>query len=725
LYGIGFQGPFQLQVNPAAARAGALWQTFIRRAVHVRFQGRHSVVHVYGTFVDHVFGSCGEIRDWVQGRTWRLEVDDRLDLLRLWRRGRPVDEHLLGSPEYRAKRRFMHDFVALLHEMGAHEFARQYEWSTCKSQPNCLKRHDTEHDPTSGLVAVDFQAGLVLLPFLPMSPGDFKLIVKGLQRGSWVQFDRGDPARLEAFVQAHAEHFQDMTGMLEALKDNERIYRDSLPDVTHNRLRLLYDRRLWHTLCDSAVTGWRVRGLIDDSFETVLHRSRIRMLLFVCLGVIPWLGRVLRKFWGHSDWRRHYLGLFRPAYLKHAFWARVAERVTVWHRAGRISELQARRIATSIPKFLGHKVLSLIPLAGLHRFLSDGVYRKERFHYLFIRPFQLYFHAPLREQWMRDMVEDGRKKHMLTDEDANTILSQLREPYIQKYLVSLVVHLMTLPVTQIVSLTVAGIFYFMHPDMDPVERGVKVGAILVLFQVIPISPGSLCRGLYVVYCVIRDRDFKNYNIAVFLGFFKYVGYLAFPIQMTYHYPALARFMAGHWATEAVHMVPVFGERGALLEHGVFNLFYNWPLTLRRRMQRRADKRAFIRSRYWHIPLIVLGASAAFGVMDWIYLGRMGEPPHLKAIWVLVVLLLPACGALVTYGAGGACLGRRIMGAAVAGLFSAAMHTGLTVYSANRLQAGSWAWITPAIWRVFIFVILFTIGALITEIFMPEVQGNSG
>ena len=29
LYWLGFQGPFQLQVNPAAARAGALWQKFI------------------------------------------------------------------------------------------------------------------------------------------------------------------------------------------------------------------------------------------------------------------------------------------------------------------------------------------------------------------------------------------------------------------------------------------------------------------------------------------------------------------------------------------------------------------------------------------------------------------------------------------------------------------------------------------------------------------------
>jgi hypothetical protein len=174
LYAIGFQGPFQPQVNPSAARAGALWQKFIRRAVGVRIGDESCVNNVHGTFVDHRMGSCGEISDWIDGRTWHLEVDDRVDLLKLWRRGRAVDESKLGSPEFRAKKTFMAAFVGLLNEMGAHEFARQYEWSTWKSQPNCLKRTATEENPAGGLTAVDFRAGLALLPFLPMSPGEWR-----------------------------------------------------------------------------------------------------------------------------------------------------------------------------------------------------------------------------------------------------------------------------------------------------------------------------------------------------------------------------------------------------------------------------------------------------------------------------------------------------------------------------------------------------------------------
>jgi len=155
LYWIGFQGPFQLQVNPAASRAGALWQKFIRRAAKIRFGNDKVVVDIFAMFIDKKLGSCGEISEWIDGRTWQLEVDDKLDVLNKWHQGKKVDDANLGSPEYRAKREFMRDFVKLLHDVGGFEFARQYEWSTCKSQPNCLKRYEAD-DPSEGLVAVDF-----------------------------------------------------------------------------------------------------------------------------------------------------------------------------------------------------------------------------------------------------------------------------------------------------------------------------------------------------------------------------------------------------------------------------------------------------------------------------------------------------------------------------------------------------------------------------------------
>jgi hypothetical protein len=717
LYWIGFQGPFQQQVNPSAARAGALWQKLIRRGAKIRFGDENAVVDIYGTFVDNRQGSCGELREWVEGRTWRLEVDDRLDLLKRWLRGRKIDESAMaeiGSPEYRAKRQFMVEFVGLLHDMGAYEFARQYEWSTCKSQPNVLKRQGTDSDPAGGLVAVDFRAGLALLPFLPMSPGDFKLIFKGLMRGSLVQFDRGNLARLEAFVREHSDEFADMNGMLEDLKSSEQVYRDSLPDITHNHLRPLYSSKLWSTMLDSAITGWKVRNLIDERHEKHIRHNRILPLLFFAVGLIPFLGKLIRRVWGRTDWRTHYAAMLKSRdYFKRAVQGRIAEKVITWHRDGRVGAGKAPKVAAEIWRFFCHLPLSILPV-GLHRILTDKKYAKERLVYYFVRPVRLYFNAELREQWLREMISEGQKKHMLSDQDAQVIISRISEPFIQKYLKSLAVHICTLPVTQVVSVSLAVIYVLTHPEMPRAEAWAIGLGIIALFQVTPISPGSLTRGLYVLYLVIRERNFKDYNIAVFLGFFKYVGYLAFPIQMTYHYPVLSRFMAGHWSTEAVHVMPVFGERGALLEHWVFYLFYNWPLTIRRRMRKRAKARAAMKPRYWHIGLICTAAAAILGLADFIYLRNLGETPGLRDIWWLVILAPLICGAAVTFGCRGAAFGKRFTAAAVCGALTGALYAAV---SAILSQNGHIA--ATCVWRIFIFAILTTIGAIAAEIKLPE------
>jgi len=719
LYWVGFQGPFQLQVNPAAGRAGALWQKFIRRGAKIRFGDERLVSDIHATFVDGQLGSCGELSEWVEGRTWRLEVDDRLDLLKQWSRGKDVDAESLGSPEYRAKREFMDRFVELLHDMGGHEFARQYEWSTCKSQPNCLKRKDAEESPSRGLVAVDFRAGLALLPFLPMSPGDFKLIAKGLMRGSVVQFDRGDIGKLERFTEAHSDEFTDMHRMLEDLKEAERVYRDSVPDITHNHVRLLYGSGLWSRILDSAVTGWKVGNLIDKQCQGKLLGNRALTLLFLVIGIIPLIGTFFRRIWGRTDWRKHYRGMLTSwGYLCRAIRAKVAERVIDWHRSGRLDDNHALKTARQVWRFSYHLPLSVLPV-GLHRFITDFRYAKERLIYLAIRPVRLYFDAKLREQWLREMVTEGEKKHLLSDEDARIILSQLKEPFIQKYLKALAVHVCTLPVTQIVSVLVAIIYVATHPEMARGHAWAIGLGIIALFQVVPISPGSLVRGLYVLYLVIRERNFKDYNIAVFLGFFKYIGYLAFPIQMTYRYPALARFMAGHWATEAVHIVPVFGERGALLEHQVFCLFYNWPLTIRRRMQKRAQMRASMQSRYWHVALYAIAGSVVFSFADFAFLRNLGKLPGLKEIWALTVLVPMLCGAAVTLGAGGAVLWRRITGAALCGGLVGVLHTAGSVILGHGGPIGVAEMAIGCVWRVFIFAILSTIGAVLTELKLPE------
>ena len=759
IYRIGFQGQFQLQVNPAAARAGALWQKFIRRAAGLKFGDEKSVVDIHATFVDRTIGSCGELSEWIDGRVWDFEVDNHLDVLKRHLKGKEVDTAKLGSPEYRAKRRFMGDFVKLLHEIGAHEFARQYEWDTCKSQPNVLKRNDAGDGPDAGLTAVDFRAGLALLPFLPMSPGDFPLIVKGMARGSLVQFDRGNLRKLEQYVEAHREAFADMGPAMEELKAVEEIYRNSLPDITHNHLRLLYSGKLWSTMIDSSITASNVRGIADDEFSASLRRSRLKALIFAaagmigtlcvggalatfiwawCAGVLSWplgialaaiaiagprVARTLRAVWANATYRKHSWSIVTSwSYAKGAFKGKYLEKLITWHRDGRVSDDRAVALAGNPLGLAGHAALSFLP-GFMHRMLTDGEYLREKLRYVFVRPARLYFNAEAREQWLRDMMEEGRRNGMLSEEDHATIESQISEPFIQKYLKSLAVHVCTLPISQVVALIVAA--WYCVANGIPFKQAWKVGlAALAVVQVIPVSPGSLVRGLYVVYLAVRERNFKDYNIALFLGFVKYLGYLSFPIQMAYRYPALARFMAGHWATGAVHAVPVFGEHGALLEHAVFGRFYNWPLTIRRRMKTVAEHRKSLPARGWHILPIAVAGMVIFALSEWICLQIWGSLPGIMNLWAVLIVLPMLAGAAAARYAGSATVTSRALYALICGLVtglgSAAVHVAMHLSQKAQVTLGAvFSGLTDnSIYGVFLFGLLAVIGAIIYEIKQP-------
>jgi hypothetical protein len=767
LYAAGFQAPFQQQVNPAAARAGALWQKFIRRAAALAFGTELCVADIHATLTDYNLGGCGELREWVDGRVWRFEADDRLDVRRRWGRGRDVPAELLGSPEYRAKREFMRKFVVLLHKMGAPELARQYEWWTCKSQPNVLKRLEDDGSAAAGLTAVDFRAGLALLPFLPMSPGDVRLILAGLLRGRIVQFDRGNIEKLERFVNAHSGHFADMAEAMEELKADEQVYRNSQPDITHNHVRLLASPRLWRTMLDSAVTGWRISGAADEKCARRLRAGRLLTLLFCAVGLLgflslaaavailavglaagcSWLavvgaavgvaavgrlaGRAIRRLWGRGDYRRHYFSILTSAtYLRRAVRGHIAETLIRWHRRGRINAAEAKALVARPGRLALHLPLSILP-SWLHRLLVDPVFAAAKLKRIFVWPVQLYFNPAVRERWMLDMVAEGRRNGMLTDEDAATIESRIKEPFIQKYLKCLAVHVCTLPVSELVWVTLALLYVFVWapPGMPRAEAwGIGLG-IVGLFQVIPISPGSLIRGLYVLYLMIRERNFRDYNVAVVLGFFKYIGYLAFPIQMAYRYPALARFMAAHWATGAARIVPVFGERGALLEHGVFDLFYNRPLTIRRQMRTRAELRAGLAPRYWHALPIVLLAVGLWALVDVLWLRGHGAPPTLGNVWYLAFWPTFLAGLAVAAWARGASVMARVKlamlcGAAVGliyGAFHVFMHVNAGIDLATLSKRGGREWNTAALvlWRVFIFAGSAALGALAGETLAGE------
>ncbi len=760
LYAIGFQGAFSLQGNPAAVRAGALWQAFIRRGAALRLGSERAVVDVLATLVDPTLGSCGEISEWVDGRMWRYEVDDGLLTRLRWKPGRPAEG--LGSPEYRAKREFMGRLVALMHDMGAHELARQYEWWTLKSQPNAMKRAGFEDDPGGGLTAVDFRAGMALLPFLPQCPRDLGLIVEGARRGSLVQFDRGDIARLREFVAANPEAFADMAGALEALEADDRAYRQSLPDVAHHHVRLLTRPRLWKTIGAARVDSWEIRKTIDPSTAASFRRHPALGLLFLALGALPFLtpaliiarfpGRnaalwalwlvplfaapALRRVWAHRATRKHWAALLtRPAYAARAFRGRAVEAAASWLRSGRAGEPRAETIAARPGLYLLHLPLSILPL-GLHRFLTDRAYFRERLFTIFVRPFRLFFRADERERWLREMVADGERKGLLRPEEAARILSQVGEPFIQKYLQSMAVHLATLFLSETTFLTIALVYVLRHPDLGWSQATVQAGLMVGALNLLPVSPGSLVRGFYVLGLMAKERNFRDYKIALGISFFKMVGYIAFPVQMAYRYPDLARFMAGHWATETVHAVPIFGERGAWLEHAVFDAFYNFPLSLGRRVEKRDAANARRGAgRSWAAPAAASAGLVALAAIDGIYVRVNGAAPSFGAIWWAAVILPVLAGWMAAAWSRRPSASGRMTAGALAGALTGVVYVLMNAFATPAVAtmlagAAASAGAAPAravtalsignlamaaLWRGFIFLALGLVGAFAAEL----------
>ena len=141
--------------------------------------------------------------------------------------------------------------------------------------------------------------------------------------------------------------------MLEELKADEKIYRDSIPDITNNNIRLFYDGRLWSTILKSSVTGWKVRNLIDGPSEKKLNTSKPKTLLFLILGLIPFLGKIIRRIWCRADWQRHYTEIITNGnYFWRALSGKIIEKTVGWYRAGRINDLAGDKNRPAAVAFL-------------------------------------------------------------------------------------------------------------------------------------------------------------------------------------------------------------------------------------------------------------------------------------------------------------------------------------------------------------------------------------
>ena len=131
----------------------------------------------------------------------------------------------------------------------------------------------------------------------------------------------------------------------------------------------------------------------------------------------------------------------------------------------------------------------------------------------------------------------------------------------------------------------------------------------------------------------------------------------------------------------------------------------------------------MKPRYWHTDWYVLAALLIFGIADFIYLRNVGELPDLKDIWWLAIIVPSLCGAGVTLGCAGAILWKRIVAAAVCGCLVGALYTAFSTIlgHSSGITIANIAAVCAS--RIFVFAIIAIIGAIITELKLPEPKSS--
>ena len=78
--------------------------------------------------------------------------------------------------------------------------------------------------------------------------------------------------------------------------------------------------------------------------------------------------------------------------------------------------------------------------------------------------------------------------------------------------------------------------------------------------------------------------------------------------------------------------------------------------------------------------------------------------------------------MVTLGCGGAKLWKRIAAAAICGIVLGVLYTAVSALLVQRMAVGDIA--SACLWRVFVFAILSTVGAIATELKLPEPKAEN-
>lgn len=616
LYFLGFQSPFPHQYNEAAVRTGIYMTKLLRYVSQVEFGGVGPINDCYATFWDDHIGAFAEVNEWVEGRVTDPDVDSGIFTRR--RRAKESGGTPEPATEISRKKAFMKRIVELCGELGIEDLARQVYWWTGMSQANVLTRNSGT--PDAEFVWVDRRPGL---PGFLLSLGDFPLLINALFRGSIPPFDKINFKKLRSWSKApDPEAWQSIVDELETV---DTSYHRAQVDVISHHIRLLSNKKLRMGICAYIADYWRRSGRIDAAACDKMQNGGIRMLPHLVLSCIPLIGVRLQKIVGNAEYRVHVSKMLSSGRYRWDYFDQHRKiDLAMWLRDKRISDKRAERVLGSLPAFFRDRLCSFwvigIPflialpwilkksswpwwafvgiyavLAALitlppswQMFFTDWAVAKDSLRRLFTSPFKYIFNVSHRRKvnldWIHERTEEDIRHGYVGKEDAKIFESIAGADAMQQYITGIMFTAAVKPVSEIV-LVVAGAEFLKIAHEARTLQHIGWWMLPAAVAIAMISPAGVLRFGYCLVQWARNRHVP-YGIATALAYIRGVGDLAFMVQIAKTYPQFSGYLLTSSLCHLVNMVPVFGERGGLLNIWVATVFLSWPASLKALLRER-------------------------------------------------------------------------------------------------------------------------------------------
>lgn len=625
LYFIGFQSPFPHQFNEAAVRTGLYLTKLLRWATQVEFGSDASINDCLGSFWDEHIGSYAELNEWVEGRVTDPDIDNGIFVRRSRnkkiKRNIEQAELLESNSEIAQKKRFMRTLVRLCAELGLDDLARQVYWWTGMSQANLLTRA-----ADGQFVWVDRRPGL---PGFLLSLGDIPLLIGAILRGSIPPFDKINFKKLRKWPKAPER--PEWEKVVDQLQEIDNTYRRSQFYLIGHNFRLLISKKLRMDIAAGIADYWLLSGRVDERTHEKTRRGGLRMLFLTLIGCIPLIGSRLQKYFGKTEYRSHlWKMLTSGGYTRDYLDRRRRLTLATWLCDGRITDNRAQRCLDSLPAFFRDRLCSFwiigIPLAialpkilqlsswplwgwlavyfaaaaiitlpaSWQRFFTDLGHALRVSSRSLRNAFSYVFNIAHRRQvnldWVRHRTDEDVKHGYVSREEADVFTSVAGSDTMQHYITGIMVTIALQPASEIVLLSLAaGLGAHWLSDITSFHSLWKVlwqvmgnlgwwaPPLIVLFCAI--SPAGIMRF---TFCLIQWLRYRRvpYGTALSLSLWRAIGDLAFMLQIAKTYPQFSAYLLTSSICHLVNIIPVFGERGGLLNIWVATVLLSWPASFK-------------------------------------------------------------------------------------------------------------------------------------------------